>query len=86
MDYELLRDGPTQSGVAYPKFYLWLRATNAEKTVIEGAVRVAAVDKKRFDVTDFVPRADIVSRPDALDRIFPQAVIEKILTKAGVKK
>src|SRR6266550_2261815 len=33
VDYELLRDGPTQSGVAYPKFYLWLRATNAEKTV-----------------------------------------------------
>lgn len=86
VDYELLRDGPTQSGVAYPKFYLWLRATNAEKTVIQGAVRVAAVDKKRFDVTDFVPRADIVSHPDALDRIFPRAVIEKILTKAGVKK
>jgi hypothetical protein len=86
VDYELLRDGPTQSGVAYPKFYLWLRATNAEKTVIEGAVRVAAVDKKRFDVIDFVPRADIVSRPDALGRIFPQALIEKIHTKAGVKK
>ncbi len=86
VDYELLRDGPTQSGVAYPKFYLWLRATNAEKTVIEGAVRVAAVDKKRFDVTDFVPRADIVSHADVLDRIFPQALIEKILRKAGVKK
>ncbi|MEY2408094.1 MAG: hypothetical protein QOF48_764 [Verrucomicrobiota bacterium] len=86
VDYELLRDGPTQSGVAYPKFYLWLRATNAEKTVIEGAVRVAAVDKKRFDVTDFVPRSEIVSHPDSLARIFPQALIEKIHTKAGVKK
>lgn len=86
VDYELLRDGPTQSGVAYPKFYLWLRATNAENTVIEGAVRVAAIEKKRFDVTDFIPRTDIVSHPDPLDRIFPQAVIEKILTKAGVKK
>ena len=29
VDYELLRDGPTQSGVAYPKFYVWLRATSA---------------------------------------------------------
>ena len=86
VDYELLRDGRTQSGVGYPKFYLWLRATNAEKTVIEGAVRVAAIDKKRFDVTDFISRADIVSNPDALARIFPQALIEKILTKAGVKK
>lgn len=86
VDYELLRDGPTQSGVAYPKFYLWLRATNAEKTVIEGAVRVAAVDKKRFDVTDFVPRPEIVSHPDSVTRIFPMALIEKIHTKAGVKK
>ena len=86
VDYELLRDGPTPSGVSYPKFYLWLRATNAEKTVIEGAVRVAAVDKKRFDVTDFVPRSEIVSHPDSLTRIFPQALIEKIHTKAGVKK
>ena len=86
VDYELLRDGPTQSGIAYPKFYLWLRATNAEKTAIEGAVRVAAIDKKRFDVTTFIPRADIVSHPDALARVFPQELIEKILTKAGVKK
>lgn len=86
VDYELLRDGPTQSGVAYPKFYLWVRATNAEKTVIEGAVRVAAVDKKRFDVTDFVPRSEIVAHPDSLARIFPQALIEKIHTKAGAKK
>ena len=86
VDYELLRDGPTQSGVAYPKFYLWLRATNAEKTVIEGVVRVAAVDKKRFDVTDFIPRSEIVSHPETLTRIFPQALIEKIHTKAGVKK
>jgi hypothetical protein len=85
VDYELLRDGPTQSGVAYPKFYLWVRATNAEKAVIEGAVRVAAIEKKRFDVTAFVPRAKAASDPDELARIFPQALIEKILMKAGVK-
>ncbi len=86
VDYDLLRDVPTQSGVAYPKFYLWLRAADAEKNVIEGAVRVAAIGKKRFDVTDFLPLNDIVSHPDAVDRIFPQALIEKILTRAGVKK
>ncbi|MDR1996662.1 hypothetical protein [Azonexus sp.] len=86
VDYELLRDQPTQSGVAYPKFYLWLRATNAEKIVAEGVVRVVAIDKERFDVTDFVPRSEIALRPDSLTRIFPQALIEKIHTKSGVKK
>src|SRR4051794_8753623 len=25
--YELLRNGPTQSGVSYPKFYLWVTIT-----------------------------------------------------------
>jgi hypothetical protein len=86
VNYELLRDGPTQTGIAYPKFYLWLRATNAEKAVIEGAVMIAAIDKKRFDVRNFVPRSEIISHPDSIARIFPQALIEKIHAKAEVKK
>lgn len=86
VDYELLRDIPTQSGVAYPKFYLWLKVTDADQKVIEGAARVAAVDKRRFDVTDFVPRSDIVSQPDILRYIFPQALIMKIQKKAGIQK
>jgi hypothetical protein len=86
VDYELLRDAPTQSGVAYPKFYLWLRAKNTQKFLIEGAVRVVAIDKKWFNVTNFVSRSEIVSRPDSVVSIFPQALIEKIYTKARVKK
>lgn len=86
VDYQLLRDGPTQSGVAYPKFYVWMRATNAGQTLIEGATRVAAIDKKRFEITNFLPRAEIVSHPDAVMSIFPAALIEKIHSKAGVQK
>jgi len=86
VDYELLRDGPTQSGVTYPKFYLWLKATNIDNTVIEGAIRVAAVDKKRFDITDFLSRTDIVSHPDRLESIFPQPLVENILKRAGAAK
>ena len=86
VDYELLRDVPTQSGVAYPKFYLWLKAINTEKTVIEGAVKVAAIEKKRFDIISFVARSEIVSHPDSVSQIFPEALIEKIHAKAGVKK
>ncbi len=86
VDYELLRDGPTQSGVAFPKFYVWLYATNTAQSVIEGAVRVAAIGKKWFEITDFVKRAEIVSDPDSVTRIFPAALIEKIYIKAGVKK
>ncbi|MFO1457762.1 MAG: hypothetical protein U1G08_00015 [Verrucomicrobiota bacterium] len=86
LDYELLRDGPTQSGLAYPKYYLWLNATNDAGMVMEGVARVAAVDQKGFRVTDFVSRSDVISHPESLTRIFPQALIEKIQAKAGVKK
>lgn len=86
LDYELLRDGATQSGLAYPKYYVWLNATNDAGMVVEGAARVAAVDQKEFRVTDFVSRSDVISHPESLARIFPQALIEKIQAKAGVKK
>ena len=86
VDYELLRDGPTQTGIAYPKFYLWVTAIKPDKTVVDGAARVAAIDKKEFQVTILIPRADIVAHPESLDSVFPQLLLDKIRTKAGVKK
>ena len=84
--YELLRDGPTQTGIAYPKFYLWVTATKPDKTVLDGAARVAAIDKKEFQVTTFISRADIVAHPEDLASVFPQLLLDKIRTKAGVKQ
>ena len=81
--YQFLRDGPTQSGVAYPKFYAWVRIVAGDRPSREGAVRVAAIDKVRFEVTDFVSKADIARDPDALPRIFPAALIPTILQMAG---
>src|SRR5262245_41712414 len=57
--HELLCDGPTQSGVAYPKFYLWVQAFEGTRVAERGAVRVAAIDRKEFQVTDFLTEADI---------------------------
>lgn len=62
-----------------------LHATNAEQSVIEGAIRVAAIEKKRFEITDFVTRADCLA-PRSSHAHFPPALVEKIHTKAGVKK
>jgi hypothetical protein len=76
--YELLRDGPTQSGIAYPKFYAWVTVRDGTTVVDQGAVRVAAVQKKFFDVTHFVSEADIKRAPAALDEIFPLPVADKI--------
>ena len=78
VEYELLRDGPTQSGIAYPKYYAWVTVRDGATVVDEGAVRVAAVQKKFFDVTDFVSQEDIKRAPAALDEIFPLPVADKI--------
>src|SRR5213078_4351122 len=44
VEYELLRKGPTQTGIAYPKFYAWVTIRDGEKVIDQGAVRVAAIE------------------------------------------
>ena len=76
--YDFLRNGATQSGVSYPKYYLWVTATINKKVATQGAVRVAAIDKKYFDVTDFFSIADLRKSPQAIDATFPLPVGVKI--------
>ncbi len=83
--YELLRDAPTQSGIAYPKYYAWIKVTRGQKVESEGPVRVAAVDQKQFDVREFVTREEIIRNPSVLADIFPAAIIDKIKKKAGAR-
>jgi len=81
-DYEFLREGPTQTGIGFTYFYLWLDATNSDRTTVQAAVEVAAIDKKQFKITAFVPREDITSHPEVLHEIFPERLIQTILEKA----
>ena len=81
-EYELLRDAPTQSGVAYPKFYAWVRLFAGETLVDEGAVRVAAIDRVRFEVTDYVSRSRIAREPRSVEPIFPPPLLPAIRARA----
>jgi hypothetical protein len=81
VDYEPLRRGPTQSGVSYPKFYLWVRIASGKSSKDRGAVRIEAIDKKRFEVTDFMSEDAIRSAPNSIYGIFPAQVCEKIKEK-----
>jgi hypothetical protein len=80
VEYSLLRLGPTQTGVSYPKYYVWaiVRSGEGGPMELEGAARVAAVDQTRFDVTDFVPKAEIILHPEAIQSIFPAPVCDEI--------
>lgn len=79
VEYELLRKVPTQTGVATPKFYLWVKIMAQDKIIRQGAVRAAAVEKKEFDILQFVDVAQIKADPDIIRSIFPAPVAEKIL-------
>jgi hypothetical protein len=77
VDYELLRRGPTQTGIAFPKFYAWVRV-HSGGPLEQGAVRVAAMDRTRFEVTHFIPETEIRGGPETLDTVFPPAVADSI--------
>lgn len=79
--WEFLREVPTQSGVAYPKYYLWTKLYKGENILTEGAVRVAAIEKKNFEVTDFINLEELKNKTKDIYSIFPVPVCEKILSR-----
>lgn len=81
--YELLRDGPTQSGVAYPKYYVWAKAVGSDGTVVEGAARTAAIGRTRFEITDFVTRQAITADPESLSLVVPAALRDATVERAA---
>src|SRR5581483_3595504 len=82
VEYQLLRDDPTQAGIAYPKFYAWVEIFSGNRLLQEGAVRLAAIEKARFEVTQFVSQEGVNRDPQVLAPIFPAALIPLILEKA----
>ena len=61
VEYQLLRQGPTQTGISYSKFYPWVKVYTGKETIAEGAIRVAVVDRERCDITDFISKHQIVA-------------------------
>jgi hypothetical protein len=84
LNIEALRKGATQSGVSLPKYYIWIRATDATGHVVEGAMRVAAIEQIEFDITHFTPADSIRSDPSSLASIYPAALIPDIRKHAGM--
>jgi hypothetical protein len=79
---ELLRKGPTQSGISYPKYYAWVAYSRDGDLVAQGAVRVQAIERERFEVTDFASAESIRSNPQSVYAIFPAALCDAIIQHA----
>lgn len=78
LKYQLLRNGPTQSGVSYPKFYVWVQVIENGELVQDGAALVAAIEKKKFEVFDFLSKIDLQKNPSSAAQVFPSALLAKI--------
>jgi hypothetical protein len=83
VSYEMLRKAPTQSGVAAPKYYVWATIYSSDGGTRKGALRLAAIGQTSFAVTDFLPAEDIRSARTHPGRVFPQALVPRILELAA---
>lgn len=78
VDYQLLRDEPTQVGVSYPKYYVWVRIYSEGQLIEQGAARVAAVEKTRFEVLPFISQSQIQREPMLVEQVFPESLTQAI--------
>jgi hypothetical protein len=79
---ELLRDVPSQSGVALPKYYCWIEKRNAKGELMEeAAARIAAVNRDHFEVVQYYDRKRLENEQELVSKVFPADVYEKILKK-----
>ncbi len=81
VEYELLRDIPTQVGVALPKYYIWVKIYSNKTLLDEGAVKVAAVEKTHFTVLNFLAIADLKKSPERINQVFPLPVGDNIRSR-----
>jgi hypothetical protein len=73
-----LRDGPTQTGISYPKYYLWVEIYSNTENIELGAIRIAAINKKYFEITNFVTKKEMIKNEVNIRMIFPELVCQKI--------
>ncbi|MEG3977833.1 hypothetical protein QT970_24925 [Microcoleus sp. herbarium8] len=79
VSYEYLREGPTQVGVANPKYYLWVSVYRHQQLIDVGAVRIAAIQESSyFLVLHYFSKSQIRENPEQIDLVFPNSVSVKI--------
>jgi hypothetical protein len=85
VEYKLLRDLPTQSGMSFPKYYAWVKVASGTDVIFEGAVRLAAINRIRFEITDTLSAQQVRAAPNAVGSIFPSLLVPGILEYAVAK-
>jgi hypothetical protein len=82
VQWTLLRQQPTQTGISYPKYYAWVRVLDGDKIVARGALRIAAATRTHFEVRNFVSAAQAEADPELVSRWFPAPLVDGIRDRA----
>ena len=82
LTYELLRKGATQTGISYPKFYVWVVTKDGSKQQ-SGAVRLEAIDKDHFEISGYLPAEKIRKAPEQVAAVFPAPLVKGIVERAA---
>lgn len=81
VQFEFLREEATQTGNAYPKYYLWVIIFDNAQLIDEGAIRLALLDQNKFEITHYITKSQIKEDPTSLEMIYPKEVVEYIKQK-----
>ncbi|MBX9941327.1 MAG: hypothetical protein K2Y32_18840 [Candidatus Obscuribacterales bacterium] len=86
VEYEQLNIVPSQVGVGWPKYFLWVRVFSRNKLVNEGAAKVAAISKEQFFVEDFYSKEQLMKSPLSLRHNFAYNYVAEVFNRAGIEK
>lgn len=62
------------------------RCDASDRSVEEGAVRVAAINRQQFEVTDYQSASQILAQPDRVASLFPAALCDAIGERAAASR
>lgn len=82
--YAMLRDGPTQAGLGFPKYYVWVEVFDGPRRIVQGAAKAVGINRQELEITDFFSEATIGNLPLSLYRTFPKAAADAAMARAGL--
>lgn len=86
VEYEQLNIVPSQVGVGWPKYFLWVRIFSRNKLVNEGAAKVAGISREQFLVQDFYSKEQLNKYPLSLRHNFAYNYVAEVFNRAGIEK
>jgi len=83
--YMLLADHPFQSGIAFPKYYLWIEKYDGSRFIGQGVMEIAAIDQTRLGVIEFTSKKDLETDREWIKQHYPPEVCQSIFQQINTK-